>query len=153
MLLRAWVRYDSKAKNVQYIFWFFNSKYSWKLPISLYSLKSTDICAVNIAWRITLQFRLIYGKDSRQCAKRLLHVAIKRIKTSCFWPTQMTWNQSLNVNSWYSFVIILLPRCLIVYGWQCAPCKVICQFSRTQLPVNCGLRWWEYIALPRPSHL
>lgn len=37
----------------------------------------------------------------------------------------MTWNQSLNVNSWYSFVIVLLPRCLIVYGWQCAPCKVI----------------------------
>lgn len=50
----------------------------------------------------------------------------------------MTWNQSLNVNSWYSFVIILLPRCLIVYGWQGAPCKVIRQFSRTQLPVNCG---------------
>lgn len=50
----------------------------------------------------------------------------------------MTWNQSLNVNSWYSFVIILLLRCLIVYGWQGAPCKVIRQFSRTQLPVNCG---------------
>lgn len=65
----------------------------------------------------------------------------------------MTWNQFLNVNSWYSFMIILLPRFLMVYGWQYAPCKVICQFSRTRLPVNCGLGWGEHIALPRPSHL
>ena len=50
-------------------------------------------------------------------------------------------------------MIILLRRFLIVYGWQYACCKVICQFSRTQLPVNCGLRWGEYVALPRPSHL
>lgn len=65
----------------------------------------------------------------------------------------MTWNQFLNVNSWYSFVTILLPRFLMVYEWQYAPCRVICQFSRTQLPLNCGLGWGEHIALPRPSHL
>lgn len=131
--------------------WFFSSKYSWKLHISIYSWKKTDLRAVNIAWRIILQSRFIYVKDSRLWATETSAFSNKENKD--FMPTPMTWNQFLNINSWCSFVSILLLKFLIVYGWQYAPCKVICQFSRTQLPVNCGLRWGEYVALPRPSHL